>query len=299
VDEALDRLLDSVPLGEPSAAERAGDQRAVAETFRALATEHAQHIRELMFQLSVGCTPRRWAGACRPIVAPLLDAATQIELLELKDALDAFDAALGRAAAGPTPYVDSDTASQLHALYTRLSAQMPEAFGALDKSDGRRLLLLESLLLQVPGMYRRTLEKLYAAGLSSLEQLNRAAPEELAAAAGIDTQLARAVTERIQRFERERGAAGGGDLRARAIERMRGSLAELVQLHERFERAEQNEAAAEKRAARRAREAAALEVNLLLAELGELQVIEELRRSPMRDKIGRVERYLARAQAAL
>jgi hypothetical protein len=53
-----------------------------------------------------------------------------------------------------------------------------------------------------------------------------------------------------------------------------------------------------KRAARRGREAALLELDLVFAEIGEVQVIEDLKRVPVQIKIRRVATYLDQLQAS-
>jgi hypothetical protein len=300
VDAAMAALLDTnaSPSSSAVTSHDANDQRAIAETFGDMAKVHAQPLRELMFQLSVGRTPRQWAAGSRAVLRPLLDAAQQIELLELVGALGAFDAALERAAAEPSACIGDAAAEALKHAYEGLQRQMPEAFTTPAGSDNRRLILLESLLLQIPALNRRTLSKLYAAGLSSLSQLSQARPEELSVVAGIDLQLAQAMVEHIQRFERERNRVNPIALRSYACERLRALVPRLSQLQADFERAEQDESTVRKRAARRAREAAVLALDLLFAEIGDVDVIEELKRYPVRGKIRRVESYLEQLQAS-
>lgn len=298
VDEAMARLTD---VGENHAANEqrdAGDQRAVAETFADIAKVHAHPLRELMFQLSVGRTPRQWAAACRPVLRPLFDAATQIGLLELVGGLGAFDAALERAAGEPHAFIGDAAADALTGAYERLRKQMPDAFMLPDRADHRRLILLESLLLQIPDMHRRTLAKLYAAGLSSLGQLGTAKPEEIAVVAGIDRSLAQTVVDHIQRFDKERSRMDPTTLRVHVHERLRALAARLSRLQAEFEQAEDGDNVARKREARRNREAAVLELDLVFAEVGDIDVIEELKRCPVRGKIQRVENYLERLQAS-
>jgi hypothetical protein len=230
------------------------------------------------------------------VLRPLLDAAQQIELLELVGALGAFDAALERAAAEAGACIGDAAAEALKSAYEGLQRQMPEAFTTPAGADGRRLILLESLLLQIPALNRRTLSKLYAAGLSSLSQLSQARPEEISVVAGIDHELALAVVEHIQRFERERSRINPTAFRSYACERLRALVPRLSQLQAEFERAEQDESTERKRAARRAREAAVLALDLLFAEIGDVDLIEELKRYPVRGKIRRVESYLEQLQ---
>lgn len=300
VDAAVDKLLDASasPTGSAAAVDEAADRRAVVETFAAMAKLHAQPLREFMFQLAVGRTPRQWAAACRPVLRPLLQGSQQIGMTELADSLAALDAALDRAAAEPQASIGEAAASALAEAYARLHAHMPDAFAAAPAADSRRLVLIESLLLQVPSVHRRTLAKLYAAGLTSLAQLGQAKPDELSAVAGIERDLAQAIVEHVQRFERERGHIASSALRSHLEERLRTVVGRLEQAQAEFERAEQDESNVRKRAARRAREAAVLQLDLLFAEIGDMVLIEELKRFPVRGKIRRVESYLERLQAS-
>ncbi|HKU36668.1 MAG TPA: helix-hairpin-helix domain-containing protein [Polyangiales bacterium] len=299
VDAALNALMAPQSPGDKSVNnDNAHDQRAVAETFADMAKVHAHPLRELMFQLSVGRTPKQWAAACRPVLRPLFDAATQIGMLELVGALGAFDAALERAAAEPTSHIGEAAVEALTAAYDRLRQQMPDAFTPPDRADSRRLILLESLLLQVPSMQRRTLSKLYAAGVSSLAQLSQAEPSELSAVAGIDRELAQAIVTHVQRFERERNRVNPAAFRSYVQERLRSIVGRLNQLQAEFESAELAESNERKRTARQGREAAVLELDLLFAEVGDVDLIEQLKRCPVRDKIKRVESYLEQMQTS-
>jgi hypothetical protein len=219
-------------------------------------------------------------------------------LLELVGALGAFDAALERAAAEPTTYIGVATGEALTAAYERLRQQMPDAFTPPDRADNRRLILLESLLLQIPSLQRRTLSKLYSAGLNSLGQLGSAKPEELSAVAGIDRELAQAVVDHIQRFEIERSRINPTALRSHLPERLRAIVARLEQLQVEFDLAEQEDSASRKRVARHGREAAVLELDVAFAEVGEVDLIEELKRCPVRGKIERIESYLEQLQSS-
>jgi hypothetical protein len=298
VDAAMARLTDVGGDHASNEQRDAGDQRAVAETFADIAKVYAHPLRELMFQLSVGRTPRQWAATCRPVLKPLFDAATQIGLLELVGGLGAFDAALERAAAEPHAFIGDAAAEALTGAYERLRKQMPDAFMLPDRADHRRLILLESLLLQIPDMHRRTIAKLYAAGLSSLGQLGTAKPEEIAVVAGIDRGLAQTVVNHIQRFDQERSRMDPMTLRGHVHERLRSLASRLSRLQTEFEQAEEDDSVERKREARRNREAAVLELDLVFAEVGDVDLIEELKRCPVRGKIQRVESYLERLQAS-
>jgi hypothetical protein len=142
------------------------------------------------------------------------------------------------------------------------------------------------------------LAKLYAAGLSTLSQLSQARPDEVSAVAGIEPEIAASVVEHVQRFERERSKLGPNELRNQAIERLRAIVTRISELQTDFELAEADDDVEQKRVARRGRDAALRELDLVLAEIGELSVIEELKRCPVQAKLRRVTSYLEQLQAS-
>lgn len=301
VSAAVDALFD--PTGRSALVdtvnEHAADRAAVLETFAAVAREHGRPLRELMFQLAVGSTPRSWAQACRPLLHPLQDAAEQIGCTELAEALQGLEAALADAvSAGVSDEpIDAAASATIHAAYEQLRVQLPDVFSPSSGGDSRRRVLFESLLLQLPALHRRTIAKLYAAGLSTITQLSRAEPDELSVVVhGLDRELARAIIEHLQRFERERVGVDPASLRGHVHARMRNALGKLGQLQVEFERSESDadhhHGQPRKKAVRRAREAAVLELQRLLAELGDLALIEELKRLPVRAKLRRLHTYL-------
>ncbi|MET0390730.1 MAG: hypothetical protein ABW321_32455, partial [Polyangiales bacterium] len=306
VDAAVDALLEPELLedGAERPVEHESDRRALIETFSAVAKLHGRPLRDLMFQLSLGRTPASWAGVCRPLLAPLLDAARQIEWTELAKSLERFDRALEQAASegaagGANSPIGDAARTAIQDAYDELRNHLPDVFSAPSPGDSRRLILFESLLLQVPSLHRRTIAKLYAAGLSSLGQLSQAKPEELTAVIGLDRGLAAAIVEHIQRFERDRDYSDPGALRAQIQLRLGTIAGRLGQLQAEFERADQEGSHVRKKAVRRAREVAVLEMDRLLAEIGDLQLIEELKRYPVRAKIRRLQAYLAAVSAVI
>jgi hypothetical protein len=114
----------------------------------------------------------------------------------------------------------------------------------------------------------------------------------------MDPEIANAIIDHIRRFEREREHVDPTTLRAQLQTRVRAVIGRLGQLQAEFERAEQEASRAHKRAVRRARESVLLELDRLIAELGDVALIGELKRCSVRDKIRRVQGYLQDLQAA-
>jgi hypothetical protein len=274
-----------------------GDRRAFRDTFAIIAKLHISPLRELMYHLSVGCTPRAWVTQTRPVLSPLFDAARQTNQADLLDALSELDTALELAEAESSALVGPVSRGAIQQAYARLSRHLPDTFGPPRSSDGKRLLLLEALLLQVPNVHRRVLTKLYAAGISSTQQLLQGGPDELTRATGLDRQLASSIIEHVTRFARERSGLDPARLRGRVVEQLRTLVGRLGQLQSEFERAESADNQVRKKAVRRARDAAVLELQRLMAELGEVELLEELKRSNVRTKVVLIFGYLQRADS--
>lgn len=274
-----------------------GDQKAWRETFASIAKLHIQPLRELMYHLSVGCTPCAWVTQTRPVLAPLFDAARQNAEEDLLDALSELDTALELAESENTALVGPVSRGAIQQAYARLGTHLPDTFGPPRSSDGRRLLLLEALLLQVPTVHRRVLTKLYAAGISSIPQLLQGGPEELYRATGVDRQLANTIIEHVARYSRERNGVDAVRLRQRVLEQLRTLIGRLSQLQAEFERAEVADNQTRKKAVRRARDGAVLELQRLIAELGEVELLEELKRGNVRAKVLLIQNFLQQRDA--
>ncbi|HET8936531.1 MAG TPA: hypothetical protein VFN67_23970, partial [Polyangiales bacterium] len=87
-------------------------------------------------------------------------------------------------------------------------------------------------------------------------------------------------------------------LRSRVLEQLRMLGDRLAQLQTEFERAESADNQVRKKAVRRARDAAVLELQRLVAELGEIELLEELKRSSVRAKVVLLHNYLQRVESS-
>jgi hypothetical protein len=235
---------------------------------------------------------------CGPAVGLLMRAATELQLAELQRALADFAEAL-RVAGTDSATMDTAGRERLLAAYSRLSTEMPEAF-ALDSEQSRReSVIVHSLLLQVPDVRKLTIDKLYAAGLTNLDMMCMAKPEELALTAGIDKAIASSIVERFRKYRAEVHATGEGT-RAADHERLLRLCSELRRLHEQYEDIADewsDEAHARKKHLRQARSEALLQIKVLLARLGEVDRVGEVERLPFIMKIEQLERFALEAKA--
>ena len=302
LDEAFGAIVDSAngtrrsmrPSASPPPSASIAEVR---DLFSSLAANHMQQVRDFMIGVRWGEAPRDWIPICEPAVASLLRAAKEMDLGDLATGLEAYREALRRAADATGTTIAGSTRDGLIAAYGKLSDLMPEAFG-LDGERGRReAIIVHALLQQVPEVRKITIDKIYAAGLASLDNLFLAKPDEIAATTGMSESLATRIVEKVQRYRQE--IASLTDATRAAEKNHLAKLAtELRELHQQFESvasAWSDDGHARKKHLRQARAVALLQVKVLLARLGEVDRLAQLERLPFERKIEQLEGYLQEA----
>jgi hypothetical protein len=273
------------------------DLTEVRALFAQLAANHVRQVRDFMLDLRWGQATVEWIAICEPALKSLRRAADKLDLAEVCTALDRFSAAL--AAPHRARVIEGDERTVILAAYDALTAVMPQAFALdMDRSQ-REAAILQSLLMQVPGVHKVTLDKLYAAGATTLEAMMLANAGDLAAVSGIDEALAERVVQRFREYK-EQIARGVPDA-TRANER--NKIAQLVmrlrQEHDAFEAAAQGwsrDAGDRKKGLRKAREQTLLAIQVVLARLGEVDRLKEIDRLPFDRKLAHLESFLEEAR---
>ena len=275
------------------------DLAPVRELFAELAANHMRHVRDFMIDVKWGEAPRQWIEICIPAVASLRRAAERLELTELALGLDGFAAELRATTADAARTIAGATKDRLLDRYGQLVAILPQAF-ALDRDKSQReAVIIQSLCLSVPDVRKVTIDKLLAAGLTSLKMLFDAKPEEIAQVAGIPEPLAVRIVERFQAYRSELQNAAPQDARAAERERLAGLMVTLREQHDGYEEASRGwspEAKGKKRELFRLREENWLAVSLLLARFGEVERLQGIEKLPFAQRIAQLTEYLEEAR---
>ena len=293
--EALEREPGSSPHIDVSLT----DLAEVRSLFAQLAANHVRQVRDFMIDLRWSEATVDWIGICEPALKSLRRAADKLELAELCIALDDFSSTLSGTQGNGARTIDGERRAAILKSYDVLSAVMPQAFALdLDRSQ-REAVILQSLLLQVPEVKKITLDKLYAAGLTTLEAMLLATPGDVAATTGIEEALAKHIVARFREYKDQirRGVPDA----TRANER--GKVAELTARlrrdHVAFESAAKSwsrEADEQKKELRKARAQTLLDIQVVLARLGEVDRIKEIERLPFDRKLVHLESFLEEAR---
>jgi hypothetical protein len=293
ISEAFDALLEGDGGGE--GVSTADDRAQIQQVFDEIAAVHVDQVRNVMLELQIEDVVCSWIESSKPALTSLRAMAGQMDLEDLCAALDGFCEAIDEAIASGQSRVSGERKAELLRRYQRLIDLIPSAFALEGERDRREPIIVESLLRQVPGVEKITIDKLFAVGLDRLAPLMSANAGDVAATSGIPLEVAARVTERFRAYRSAAPTAVAAHdtvAERRQLERLIG---ELKACHGDYERASAGWSAADresKRQARRRREEAFLQVRVALARLGETGRLESIEKRPFGQRIAEVERYI-------
>jgi hypothetical protein len=275
------------------------DLAEVRSLFAQLAANHVRQVRDFMIDLRWSEPTTDWLPICEPALRSLRRAADKLELTDLCGALDHFSAAVTETLVSGAKTVAGPAREALLARYEELSKLMPQAF-ALDLDQTQReAAILQSLLLQVPEVKKVTIDRLYAAGLTTLEAMFLANPGDIAATTGIPEPLAQQIVARFRAYRDQVKATVPDATRARDREHIAELTARLRREIEEYERVAEGwtrEDADRKKELRKAREQTLLDIQVALARLGEVDRLSQLERLPFDKKLAHLESFLEEAR---
>ena len=302
LDDVFASLMsqESLPgdeLAAPAEEIKAEDQSAVETLFADIAANYARPVKNFIFELKRGTATKDWTEICRPAMHGITRAAEGMGLTLAAQRMVDFEAALSLAQNSEQRVLQGDVRDLILWCYEDLIKVMPQAFVIGEEEQQREGIIIDSLLKQIPDVGRVTIDKLYRAGLTSLETLYLAKKDDLAVATGISSSLSERICEKFQAY-RARLENEARDLKGER-DRLALMVTELRRLHEAYQRASDESDAAEKRDCRQERQSCALWINILLAEIGELDLINELEKLSFDRRIERLEEYLASPPASM
>jgi hypothetical protein len=176
--------------------------------------------------------------------------------------------------------------------YARLQEVAPEAFDLTAVRDRKEPIIIDSLLEQTDGVTRQCIHRLYAAGVNRLGAYYQATVDELSSASGVGRETCEKILARFSEYRRRRAEASPGEDGTADRARLASVMQDLQRADEQFRDVDEDTQRSRRRALRGERQALVREVDIVLAQLGELDLIEKLRRFPVERKIQRIQRYL-------
>lgn len=270
----------------------------VRKLFAQLATNHLRQVRDFIIELRWGPTSATWISVCEPSVASLLRAAYTLEFDELSTKLREFTAAM-QAQDATAAVIDGAVRERILETHGALEKLLPDTFALDSDKSQREAAILHALLSQIPDVHKVTIDKLYAAGLTTLETMLLAKVDDLVSATGIPELLATRIVDRFRIHREEMKNATIDETRARERSEIRALVDKLRAHNEEFERASAawtEEARQQKKEILLERTQTMLAIDLQLARLGEIALVRELERMPFARKLLRLETFIAEAR---
>jgi hypothetical protein len=302
LDQAFERLFEAQKAAAPAApangVSTVSDLKAVMATFEDLAVGHSAQVRSLMMEVRWGEAQTSWFELARPSLKSLRSMAGQVGHDALTAALDGFGAAIDEALApGAPPTIAPAMRDKLLGAYAPLVAALPTAFELEGARDRREPVVVRALLAQVPDLEPLMIDKLMAAGLVKLETLFQARADEIAVVSGLPAEIATAIVARVQDWRRATPAALATPDPTAAARELAALVGALETQHTAFEDAARGWSEADreaKRRLRREREVTSLQVTVLLARMGEVDLAIELERRSFARRLEDLGRLVAR-----
>ncbi len=296
--DELDRNFETIQSNPPPDVTRRapGDLAEAQRLFLEIAVNYLGPLRDLMVEMDLGEPTKEWLSVCRPSVGSMLRAARELELRELALSLDEVLTAIEQAERGAGAALEPRSRDALRAAYDKLVALLPVAFAVREERDRREPVIVQSLLQQVSEVRKVALDRIYAAGLTSLEFFYKAKPQDIADAAGISRELAERIVARFQRYRRELASVPPQPRKNRERSQLELLTKRLEDQNNAFDAISRGWSGSdEKRRLRQERAATIIELNLMLARMGETALVRELERLPFKKKAEELRRFLARS----
>ncbi len=275
------------------------DREQVEVLFAHLAAEHLAPFRDFMVELNLGEARREWVRICLPAVNSLLEGAKKLSLADLVPPLEVLSVELLQAQKGRGAVLEEEARTQLLNCYQSLAKVLPEAFSVAGEQNRREPIIIDSLLRQVPGVNKVQLDKIYAVGLSQLKMYYEAKAEDLAATTGLSLELSAQILERFERYRRRSASIVPEPQRKAEHAQLEQLVSKLRRHNQSIEDQARNwtrNVSKEKRKLRQARTDGWLEIQVVLARLGEASLISRLERFTFMRKVEELEKLLERSK---
>lgn len=224
--------------------------------------------------------------------------ALSMGLERLATRLESFRGLLCKAGGDDVFAFDGEVRATILRAAEELRKTLPQAFSPESDGDQRDNIILHSLLQQVPEVGQVTIDKVFAAGLTLIDMLERGNVAYLSTATGISERLSEHVCAFLRKYCQERDARRDFDS-PKAWLRALGPVVDALEEHhskyQRYENGKDGESgrAQNRKLHRRGRQDASLQLNVLLAEMGEVQMVDELQRLTFDGRIKRLRSYLS------
>jgi hypothetical protein len=213
------------------------------------------------------------------------------------EALSGFSAVLDEAQSQPDSRIRGHVRRKVLERFEILRQVLPDAFAVAEERDRREPIIIHAILSQIEGVHVLERDRLYAAGVNRLAVFYEASPVDLAATTGMSFAVAEQIKQRVAQYRQQRANATPDEGRSTERKRLRSLIAELGKREVEFAAAERADDSSARRRLRRERANLMHEIEVVLAQIGEVELVAQLARVPVDRKIKQIESYLRKPVA--
>ncbi len=272
------------------------DEASIQDLFCQIAATYSVPLKNFIFALQSHAATKNSIEFCRPILKSIRSAAETINLDEAVHRMGQLDAALAEGQFGTDLFLKDEVRKKVLDAYDALAEVLPKTFQFGEESRKREDIIIHSLLQQIPGVGPKAFEKLSRCGLGSLQMLLSANPEDLAAATGIQRSLCVKICNKIQQYSEETEQRACQTSQSGYHSRLIALAKKLQKLSQRVKAGVVSRTASvisgQGQFRRQRRSQILLEVTIILAELGELELILRLQKSSPKKQVRILNQFL-------
>jgi hypothetical protein len=247
---------------------------------------------QFVMDVGLGLATEAWLRAVREAVGRLKAAATRLSRAALDKALTQFQVEIDAPNA-----LSEERRGRIAQQLVLVDLALPRPIDVSGQRQVRERLIVQHLLAEIAATHPLIAQRLREEGSTSLEQLTRLVPAEMAARVGLESEQVEQALASFREYVAERGRRGPEAALLGKGALLAQRLAELEASAELFERVADGDDAHAKREARRRRQSDIGRVSLFLAEWGEAAILGEFERSSVQGKIVRLRRWLSELPA--
>jgi hypothetical protein len=235
--------------------------------------------------LALGCASQAWLAPLRASVSRLIMSAMGNNGLE--KALITLAADLERARA-----FAEENRQRLYGHVVAVDLALARRIDVTGQKAIRERLIVDQLLEEVAQAHPLLTRRLREQGLVSLEALGRLSAADLSQKLEAPADAAAQVAGIFQGYLQQRAQRGPSVVLQGRAASLKERLSALVTSAEAFDVASEGEDSGERRRTRKQRQTDVMQLNLLLAELGEAKILTEIERCSVQAKIERLQRWI-------
>lgn len=307
LDDAFDSIIQPQAKSEQAAVEGQlalsdREQTEVEKLFLSISGAYVQPVKEFISELRDGSANKSWIDTCLGSLKLIEDAGTKMSYEQISRIIERFKKLMLQAKYSTSTHISREIRIQLLKEYANLSQLLPEAFATSDTHASRGTLrdtiIINAILRKTPGVGTVSRNKLIAAGMNSLDKYFVASPRDLAAVSGLNDRQATAICETFAMYRESIKLRTNMTTQTQvSLTKLYKHLRVLKDLHEKYKEVTRRALYStgfedQQNQLRLDRQKCMWEINIILAELNALRLVEDFRKMVFDRRIQRLDEFL-------